>query len=846
MNVRIRGVRSMTASNEPLYVVDGIPIAGGIQDFNPQQIESIDVLKDASATAIYGSRGANGVIIVTTKKGASDGGMHSTFSSDMYYGTQTPLKYLDMMNGPQFVQYLQDAARLNGLKYSVPDVLTQNRIALYNAGVYTDWQRAVIRDGKQRSVQGGLTGSSPATRYSLSGNYFGQNGLIPGQGYNRGAATASIDHTTGRFHVGIATNLSRVIRDVGEGDNYGFVTAMTPFGTPYDSLGQPIPRPDDDQLNINPLLEATQYIRQQTTNRVFASAFGEMQIANGLSFRMNYGPDYTAFNDGNYTGPWTHNGAANQFGTPGPEQQGKPPQASARQTNTFAYTLDNLLQYNRDFGTSHRVDATLLYGIQRQHDDNVFALATDLPYTQQLWYNLGSGTIASEYSNLSEWSLQSYMTRVNYTLLDRYTLTLTGRRDGSSRLAEGHKWAFFPSFGLGWQIGDESFMRRFDFVSAMKLRGSYGTTGNTSISPYQTQGALVRRVYNFGANNGFGYAPGSIANPDLSWEKTDQVDVGLDWGVFGNRVSGAADWYRQNTHDLLLLRALPATSGFTQVLQNIGSTRNTGIELSLSTINLENWRGVRWTSDINFSHNTNAITALQGGATSDVLNGWFVGQPINLCVTPGTNCIDPTRRVFYDYQYIGIWQQADAAQAASFGQKPGDIHVADLNGDGKIDATNDRTIVGTSYPKWTGSIFNRVSYRGFDLSGLLSAKIGYTFLDGTPNGLQGRYGQLNVPYWTPENPSTLYPRPLVNDQARTYGSAWRYVNGSHWRIRTISLGYTFGEQFAGRIGATSARVYATGQDPYVFTNYVGYDPENGQGGGAPALRTLLIGSNITW
>jgi len=857
MQVRIRGVRSMASDrNEPLYVVDGIPINGGISEFNPQIIESITVLKDASATAIYGSRGANGVVLVTTKKGAVGGGTQTNYSFDSYYGAQQPVQIVPMMNMRQFVKYLQDAALHNGQDSAlakvlqgqtfVPGTTTSKRMYAYQNNIETDWQRAVLRDGLQHNVQGGLTGSSAGTRYSLTGNYFNQKGMIPGQGNARGTAFGSIDHTASRLRIGASAFLSRALVELGEGQGaFGYATAMTPFGRPTnytnsDSAGLYDPRPDDDPLNINPLLEANSMIREQTNYRVFGSVYAELQLLQGLSYRVNFGPDYTTSSLGCYNDLWTHGPCSNPAANSA--NQGQPPQAMLRNQTDFVYTLDNLLQYTRDFGPTHHVEATALYSIQKDRFTKDSMYATQLPYNSQLWYDLGSGVAGNNLSLISEWALQSYMGRLNYTLADRYSISVTGRSDGSSRLAPGRKWAFFPSYGLAWQLGDEPFMRRFGFLDQLKVRGSYGTTGNTSISPYQTQGTLTSKLYSFGATRVRGYRPGTIPNPDLTWEKTDQTDIGLDFAMFSNRLSGTFDYFRQNTHDLLLVRLLPVTSGFTSTLQNIGSTRNTGYELGLSTANLQGWKGITWTTDINWSTNKNEITALASGARSDVGNVWFVGQPINLTG-------DPQRRVFYDWKWRGVWQFADSnamkafnANGATF--RAGDPRVEDINGDGRINA-DDRVIVGTSYPKWTGSLFNRVSYKGFDFSALVTAKWNYQFIDGTPRSYTGRLGVMaDMDYWTPTNPTNRNPAPNLGQVERLYATSRLYTDGSHWRVRNVTLGYTVGERLASRIGARSIRLYGSAQDPYIHTDYLGTDPE--VAGAAPTIRTLLVGTNISW
>lgn len=850
MNVRIRGVRSLTASNEPLYVVDGIPISGGIQDFNPQMIETIEVLKDAAATAIYGSRGANGVILVTTKKGPLDGRLHTSFTADMYYGSQDPVRLVPMMNLQQYVQYMHDAAAANGQDTSLAKIFSAKQLFAVQHDISTDWQRAVLRSGVQRNVQGGANGSSGDTRFALSGNFFDQVGLIPGQGYRRGAGFASVDHSSSRLRLGASVNTSRITTDQGEGGAaYGYLFAMTPLGQPTnytnpDSVGLMDPRPDDDPLNINPLLEANSVIRQQLVNRVFGSAYAELQLADGLTYRMNFGPDYTGLSDGCYNGPWAHGNCTNLGANS--SNQGQPPQAGVFNQEDFSYTLDNLIHFNRNLGTVHRLEFTGLYSIQHDRFTKDSLYATNLPYNTQLWYDLGSGTAGNERSLISQWSLQSYMGRANYTLFDRYSFNFTERADGSSRLAPGHKWAYFPSVGAAWQIGDERFMRNFGWVNSLKLRGSYGTTGNTSISPYQTEGTLRSRLYTFGTTRVRGYMPGTIPNPDLTWEKTDQSDVGIDFSVLNDRVSGTIDGYLANTHDLLLTRLLPVTSGFTSTLQNVGATRNKGLEVGISTVNLQNWRGLTWTMDVNWSHNENKIVALASGATSDAGNGWFVGEPINI----GS---DANRRVFFDYKYIGVWQYADSLTMKKFNAngstfKFGDPRVADLNGDFKINAS-DREIVGTSYPKWEGSLSNRFTYKNFDISGLITAKWKFTFVDGTPRSYFGRFGNIaDMDYWTPTNPTNRNPAPTTGGVDRLYASTRLYTDGSNWRIRNITAGYTVDRRLAQRAGVQSLRVYATAQDPYVHaqaSGYYGVDPDLAFTG-VPTLRTLLLGANIVW
>jgi TonB-linked SusC/RagA family outer membrane protein len=755
------------------------------------------------------------------------------------------------MNLDQYVRYMKDAAAANGQDTSLARIFTAKQLTAINNNISTDWQRAVLRNGGQRSMQAGVNGFSGDTRFSVNANYFDQIGVIPGQGYNRGSAFASIDHSSDKLRLGLTTNLSRILTDQGEGGAaYGYALAVTPIGRPRnytnpDSAGLLDPRPDDDILNINPVLEAQSVVRQQLVNRVFGAVYGEYQVADGLTYRVNFGPDYTQLTDGCYNGPWTHGTCANLGANS--SNQGQPPQAGQFNQQDFTYTLDNILHLNKRLRSIHSFDITGLYSIQHDKFTKDSLYATNLPYPTQLWYDLGSGTAGNERSLISEWALQSYMGRINYTLLDRYTVSLTERADGSSRLAPRHKWAYFPSLGLAWQAGDESFMRHVPWLSALKVRGSIGETGNTAIGPYQTEGTLSARLYTFGTTRVRGYMPGSIPNPDLGWEKTTQSDLGIEYGLFNNRVNGSIDVYRMDTHDLLLTRLLPATSGYTQTLQNIGSTHNKGLELGVSTVNLQNWRGLGWTMDINWATNKNEITGLASGATSDVGNVWFVGHPISLC-NP-TTCADAQRQVFYDYKYVGVWQYADTVLMKQFNAngstfKVGDPRVADVNGDGKIDA-NDRTFIGDTYPGWTASWSNRFTYKGFDLSGLATWKWNYLFRDGTPRSYFGRFNNVaDLDYWTPTNPTNKNPAPTTGGVDRLYAATRLYVDGSHWRIRNITLGYTISQRLANRAGLQSLRIYSTAQDPYIHSDYIGIDPE--VGGAVPTIRTFLLGTNVVF
>lgn len=851
VSIRIRGVRSISGSNEPLYVVDGVPIAGGIGDFNPADIVSIDILKDAASTAIYGSRGANGVVLVTTK-GAGVGEVAPQFSASVSYGGNRAYGLPTLMNNDEYVRELQAAAAYQGVSTDPKNLLNDVQYQAYQNGEHTDWQDLIERTGYQKEYQLGLSGASGNTRYNLSGNFFDQTGTAVGLDFSRATGTASVDHTLGRLRMGFTGVFAHSLQGVNGGDGlWGAARQQTGFGTPYDEGGALITNPDGDPLAYNPLKLVEGRVSENRRDRFFASTFANFHLMDGVDLRVNFGPDFTQSSAGNFTGADVQFGGAS-FRT-----------ASYNQNTNFQYVLDNLLQFQRDFGSAHHVDGTLLYGIQKSRYTFGNTSAENIPYDEALYYAIGQGNNFQANSGLTETALESYMGRVVYTLLDRYTIMGAVRRDGSSVLAPGHKWTTFPTVGLAWQLGDESFMQGLDWMSGLKLRGSWGRTGNSAVNAYQTQGALASGKINFGTTTAAAYYPnsGNPANPDLGWETTTKMNVGAEFGLIDNRITGTLDLYRENTTDLLMTRTLPGTSGYTSALQNVGATRNSGAELQLNTINLEDWHGLGWTMNVAWAHNKNSITGLaaysdteacpEAAPLCDANNGWFVGLPIN--TGGGTNPLnsngaftgDPQRRTWFDYQQIGVWQVGQEAEAAKYGSKPGQIRIRDLNEDGVINAS-DRVLLGNTYPKWTASLHNGFTYGNLDFSVLASVRWGYTIWNTFLPSLSGRNGQLQADYWTPDNPSDVNPSPNLNGNPIAYGTSRGYISGSNWRIRNIQLGYTMPAGTAGRFGADRARLYLTATEPYIHYDYDYFDPESGYAGGSPVYRTLLVGAEVNF
>ncbi|MCC9168769.1 SusC/RagA family TonB-linked outer membrane protein [Pontibacter harenae] len=845
-SIRIRGNRSVSASNEPLYVVDGIPLAEGtgINDFNPLDIESIEILKDASSTAIYGSRGANGVVLITTKKGREG---RFSVNYDGYVSFDSPLVKLNLFDGPGFAELRREAYRNTGAYASAyPDpaldynlfsqdpylwesvamgyewVDLENRIPrmrpatpeeqalygvselpIYNPGNVrsTNWQDMALRDAVTQSHQIIIRGGTDKIRAAFSAGYLNQEGLQPGQDFERYNTRINLDYDVASFlTVGASVNANVNIQNLG-GNIYGKFIGQLPLAVPYDDEGNVIQLPGGDINIFNPIRDADLIINENRTTRFFGSFYGEAKIAEGLRYRLNFGPDFRHTRNGTFEGALSSN------------RQGSTARAVIGQNQNFTYVVENLLFYDKTFGENHSLGITLLQSVQKDRNEGSSITASDFPYESQLWYNIGSTNQSTPTAFSSGYylrTLQSWMGRVNYSFKDRYLLTVSGRYDGSSVLAPGNKWDFFPSFALAWKAQEEAFLEDVTFIDELKLRVGYGSVGQSSIGPYQTGGVLARTSYVWDEAPAYGYTPSGQRLPDLRWEKTSTLNAGLDFGFFNRRVTGSVEVYEANTTNLILPRALPTASGYASVLQNIGATRNRGVEVSLTIDNIRSVDGFNWSTDFIYTRNKEEFVELYNGENDDVGNRWFIGQPLG---------------VYYDYRFEGIWQESEREEADVYGQEPGDIRVADLNNDNEINA-QDLTIVGSNRPKWSGSINNTCSYKGFDLSFLVYARIGQ-LINSTAYrpGLGGRYQGIAFDYYTAADPSNEFPRPLRNTDIQQYGSSLQYRNGDFVRVRNISLNYTFPQAIVSKFGGNTLSMYVNAVNPFLFTDFEALDPE---------------------
>ena len=842
LQIRIRGTRSLTANNDPLVVLDGIPFAGSLGDISTDDIKSVDILKDASATAIYGSRGANGVILITTNKGLKGGDAHVTYNG--YIGVKSAIDY-PMMNGPQFIA-LRKAANI----YQTNGTDESNT-------VNTDWQSLFYRTAMQTNHDVSVTGGTQKGSYMFGMGYYADQAVIPGQDYIRYNIRGSVDQEIGKYiHVGFTTNNNYNITDGAGLGMYG-VLSMSPIANPYNTDGSfktTVQMPLDNQYvytkyGINHL--GDKWKDQSKGFGSYNSFFGEVKIPGieGLSYRMNVGLDFKMSNGGNYTGVGVFSSTPSN-----------PSTASISNSLTTHWTVENLLNYDHTFAQKHKLNVIAMYSTDHSMYNSSNVAAKNIPADAFQFYNLGQSastdiTVNPNYQGYNQTGLMSLMGRVMYSYDDRYMLSATFRDDASSRLATGHKWHSYPALSAGWNIMKESFMKGITAIDALKLRAGYGQTSNQSVSPYATLGLLNTTPYNFGTSYATGYNVSQLPNTNLGWEYSVTDNVALDFSLLKNRLTGTAEYYTTDTKDLLMSVNLPPTSGVGSYTANVGSTSNKGFEFSLNGVILNNYNGWTWDIGFNMYTNKNKVTALTSGQTQDVGNSWFVGYSLNNV---------------YDYKKIGLWNTTDPdykyLQILEPGAKAGMIKVqytGTYNADGSptraINAS-DRQIRELD-PKFQGGFNTHVAYKGFDLSIVGGFQYGGTLIStlygpaGYLDLLTGRRGNINVNYWTPTNTGASYPNPAgtLSGDNPMYASTLSYFDGTFLKIRTITLGYEVNQNWIKKFGLSKLRIYATVQNPLIlFSDYhkqSGMDPETNSYGDANSAvssyvhRILTVGYN---
>lgn len=851
LTVRVRGAGSIGAGNEPLYVIDGFPVisdynqtSSPLNTINPGDIESIEVLKDASATAIYGSRGSNGVVIITTKSGKSG---KMKVDVDAYTGVQNVTKYLDLMNAREFAQYTIDSRNngwvdtgglitapnsARGAIYRIPDAL-QNPETL---GEGTNWQREIFRQAPTHNLQLTLSGGNDRIKYLVSSGYYRQNGIILNSDFERYSVRVNLEsQATKRFKMGVnitpTYTISNPTGSEGHWANGGIVLSaltMAPHIPVVDENGVYTTGTDlgNGFSSIeNPVKLAVQRTNKLKEMRLLGTVFGEYKVLDNLTYKILLGTDLRS-------------SAQNTFSpsTVGLTSVVPPvvPTGSYVTQQSTNWLIEHTLNYAKTWN-KHQLGVLAGFTAQKAYSDNSAIYSTNFP--NDLVETLNAGIPTSAITNAYEWSLLSYLARVNYSYSGKYLLTATMRRDGSSRFGDNNKWGAFPSVSAGWRISEEHFMKQIKSVSELKIRASYGLTGNNFIGNYDHIGLIAKQNYVFGGAIVNGLAPSSISNPDLNWERNKQFDVGLELGLFQNRIFLVADYYKKITSDLLLNVPTPSLTGYTSARQNIGKVENKGWEFGLSTRNLTG--KLKWSTDMNISFNRNTVLAL--GPSGEPIYGNYQISSSHI-----TQVGEPMGN-FYGYQIEGIFQNQQEVDAyPKFSDsKPGHLRFKDVNGDGKL-SIDDRTILGNPLPDFTYGITNTLSFKGFDVSILLQGVQGneilhlgrryYANYAGTANGFKEM-----VNSWKSEQDPGDGKTPRVNRDLSKYASSNTSANissvmvenGSFLRIRNISVGYTIPGAILSKVGIRSAKIYANLQNPVTWTKYTGYNPEVSVQGGSP-------------
>lgn len=844
--VRIRGRRSVNASNDPLYVVDGIPQldASSVNDIAPSDIESMQILKDAAATAIYGSRGANGVVLISTKRGRTG---ETKVSYNSNFGVTSAFRIVDMMDGQQFADLRRESKRskivagetVNSWDGTIPadSDIFEDPVELQSIaeGRSTNWVDEVLGDGYQTNHSISVSGGSDKTTFNTSLGYFKEQGIISNQDFERFTGRINLDHRINDiFKIGMSFVITSSIQNWGSNATLGEALAINPLGVPYDTDGNLLFLPTNDGIRTNPLNELVDgaYIDERKVTRILAPLYLDINLAKGLQWKTTFGPDIRYYRRGIFAGSLTNT------------NRGGPGSATTVQEQNFGYTLENLLTFNKTIGDNQNLKVTLLQSIQKQRFEGYAAGVSGIPYEYQSFYNLGTATTKGGISSrLEQKSLASFMGRVNYDIDGKYLFQASLRADGASVLADGNKWAYFPGVSAGWNIAKEDFMAESTF-SELKLRASYGQVGNSDLDPYQTSGRLSKSTYAFGETSAFGFGLSEIPNPELSWEISKTVDIGLDYGLFNNRITGSLDWFDTNTSDLLLTSALPTTSGYSYILENAGSTHTTGLEFNINAAIVET-EDFTWDVAFNVAGYKEEITALNlrdenGNPVDDIGNNRFIGEPIN---------------VFYDYEKIGIYQKDEVALAAAAEDKvPGEIKLKDQNGDGVI-TPDDRIIIGTDTPDLYGGLTNTFTYKNLDFSFFFYYRLGqtvYSSFHSSNNSLFGRYNNFDTDYWTIDNPTNESPRPNENQESPRNASTMSYFDGGFIKLRNVSLGYNFPESITEKLKISNLRLYVSGQNLFAFSKYESFDPEISEDEGSidsgvvPSSKMFSMGLNVTF
>jgi TonB-dependent starch-binding outer membrane protein SusC len=866
--IRVRGGNSITFGNEPLYVIDGFIIynnnsftntgasngasINALATINPSDIESIEILKDASATAIYGSRGANGVVVITTRRGKK-GTDELNYSA--YYGEQQVSKKLSLLNASQWASLVNDVNISDGK----PKTFTDSAIDALGNGA--DWQRSALRDAPVQNHELSLAGGDEKSRYLISGNYFNQQGTVLNSGFKRYSARLNYErNVTDRFKVAANIFGSRSLEDKLTGSGYNSIN----FSGAYPSLilSSPVSpiKNGDGTYNTtspytttptNPLQDIVATTNRSYLTRVMGSASAEYKLLKELVLKITGGVDILNTKQNYYAPSYTSSPAGSNNGyTVGGY-------ASVGSVAAVSWLNENTLTWDHTWQNTHFLNVLAGYTTQFSKDESAVASSQKFPNDLTTFNNLSyAGSAVLSLSDAHQSTLNSYLARVNYSYLHKYNITLSERADGSSRLGANNKWGYFPSIGISWNINKEDFFQRFDrYISNLKLRLTAGKTGNSEVPPYSSLAALAPTNYYFNSTLVTGISPVQLANPDLKWETTTQYNAGVDIGLFNSRINVTFDAYYKKTSDLLLYVPFPLYTGYTSQLENVGSVENKGFELGLSTENVKS-KNFTWRSTFLIAANRNKVLSL-GESTS-----FFPIAPTGQ-VSPVIVQVGLPVGTFWGYSTNGLLTAEELAKGmpvlAGVSQQAGDTKYVDYTGDGAV-TTADKHNLGSAQPTFTASFSNNISWKKFDMSFFIQGSYGNKLFNLLQQKLEIPTISLNASAallnrWSAANPNgtvaraTNSPVPQVTD---------RYIeDGSYAKLKNITLGYNFPATISSKIRAKQLRVYVSAQNLVTLTHYTGYNPEvnfydndnTKQGidyGIYPATRTFLAGLNITF
>ncbi len=832
-DIVIRGKKSLTGGNAPLYIVDGTPV-DNIDDFNSQDIESVEVLKDAAAQAIYGARASNGVILVTTKKGAEG---KTSVDINAYAGAQMVKRNFDLYSGAEWAQLKREANRS-----FVYDPATKTATGTYQDDAslfgnmyqnlvdqqYTDWENLMVHPALQQKYDISVRTGNDRFKMSAALGYFDQEGMISPANYQRYNARFDFSQKLGkRVTLGFKANYIHS-NQKSEDSDFAKVLTESPLLSAYDADGNMLSLLADSKWS--PLWNNAHYTSDKKTDRFMLGANLNWDIWGGFTYRLNASVNYRNQEQGTYQDS-KHEKGSSVGG-----------QAAITNTRYVDYLLENIFGYDHTWQDKHHLNVTLVQSIESIRTTKTQTSGSGFATDDLGYNNISAASITNPtVRTITPRHLVSFMGRVNYSLMDKYLFSVSARVDGSSVFGKNSKWGVFPAGSFAWRINQEDWLVDVNWLTNLKLRLSAGSVGNQAIDPYQTQGLVDGYYMKFGDQNAMvGYLPSTqLQNPDLKWETTTSYNVGLDFGFLRDRIMGSVEYYYAKTTDLLVEKSINQTTGYNTQLVNMGSVMNQGVEITANFVPVK-IKNFTWTIDLIWAHNQNKILSLNGATgadgqpLNDEANNWFIGHNIN---------------AYYDYVFDGIWQLDDDIPdyGGTYQPQPGDIRVRDVNGDGQI-TPDDRVVIDRD-PKWTASFGTSFKFYGvditFDFYGVYGAvrQNNYLYAANQGGDLKGVRNGIKVDYWTIENPSNTAPRP--RDGNISYFSSLSYQDASYFRLRNLSVGYSFPKKLIAKAKMTNLRIYCTASNLFTCTRYQSYSPE-ASAGSYPEPRTVIGGLNLSF